>query len=80
MARDQPCAPRVGREKAARGSHGAGLFDTAVAVVAALLADGTVTGLLSLARQTPEQLGLNVRFTPKSGHCIAPQRMSALCQ
>src|SRR6516164_11097099 len=21
----------------------------------------------------------NVRFTPKSGHCIAPQRMSALC-
>jgi len=22
----------------------------------------------------------NVRFTPKSGHCIAPQRMSALCQ
>src|SRR6516165_5426 len=22
----------------------------------------------------------NVRFTPKSGHCIAPQRMSAMCQ
>ena len=22
----------------------------------------------------------DVRFTPKSGHCIAPQRMSALCQ
>ena len=22
----------------------------------------------------------HVRFTPKSGHCIAPQRMSALCQ
>jgi hypothetical protein len=22
----------------------------------------------------------NVRFTPNSGHCIAPQRMSALCQ
>src|SRR6516165_5708919 len=22
----------------------------------------------------------DVRFTPKSGHCIAPQRMSAMCQ
>ena len=22
----------------------------------------------------------HVRFTPKSGHCIAPQRMSAMCQ
>src|SRR6516162_4713416 len=27
-----------------------------------------------------EQPLANVRFTPKSGHCIAPQRMSALCQ
>jgi hypothetical protein len=25
-------------------------------------------------------LPTDVRFTPKSGHCIAPQRMSALCQ
>ena len=23
---------------------------------------------------------INVRFTTKSGHCIAPQRMSAMCQ
>ena len=30
-------------------------------------------------KQTWQPVGRNVRFTPKSRHCIASQRMSALC-
>jgi len=38
--------------------------------------------LMFCSRQTAD-IGArpyDVRFIPKSGHCIAPQRMSALCQ
>jgi len=38
---------------------------------------GTDYSIASLLINCPTR---DVRFTPKSGHCIAPQRMSALCQ
>ena len=44
-------------------------------VSAIFFVSGLFRAALPLSERRP-----NVRFTPKSGHCIARQRMSALCQ